>query len=83
MRRGFARSKGEYIFFHSADDFTTPTMVEKTVGMLEKFKEAGFCTSYFSVFNSKDNSYDLGVRKISSSPICMSQMEFAEKCHHG
>ena len=48
---GLAQATGKYVFCAASDDYVLPGFVEKMVGTLEAYPQAGVCSAYFSVVN--------------------------------
>ncbi len=51
LNRGVAISRGDYILFASADDVVLPTLIEKTVPLLERYPEAGLACGDIEALN--------------------------------
>ncbi len=77
MNRGLNEAKSDLICFHSADDMVAPEFFEQTVGMLEKYPEAGLCCSFFSEFRPSTGEVNYGRRNWSIEPRYLSPPELA------
>ena len=51
VRIGVAQATGKYLYCTSSDDYVLPGFVEKLVGTMEAFPQAGVCSAYFSIVN--------------------------------
>jgi hypothetical protein len=49
VRIGLARANGKYLYCAASDDYVLPGFVEKMVGTLEAYPQAGLVSAYFSV----------------------------------
>jgi hypothetical protein len=49
FRIGLSHATGKYVFCAASDDYVLPGFVEKMVGAMEAFPEAGVCSAYFSI----------------------------------
>jgi len=58
MNEGLRQATGEYILFCSADDWIFPTLVERSMALLEQHPSAGLCSSLGRICD--DDGRDLG-----------------------
>jgi glycosyltransferase involved in cell wall biosynthesis len=58
IRQWLANDRSEFIFFAAADDAIFPTLLEKSVALLQKFPSAGVCSAYSRHMDK--NGKDLG-----------------------
>ena len=63
LNRGVSLATGDYVFLPAADDIVLPGLLEKSMALLEKYPQAGICTS-LSLAISVDRR-DLGVLLVS------------------
>jgi len=50
IQRALLAAKGEYVAWASSDDLLLPDFIERSLGVLEQFPEAGLCCSQLAVF---------------------------------
>ncbi|HET6882540.1 MAG TPA: glycosyltransferase [Pirellulales bacterium] len=51
VRIGLSNARGKYVYCVASDDYVLPGFVEKMVGAMEAFPQAGLCSAYFSIVN--------------------------------
>lgn len=80
LNRGVSLATGDYVFLPGADDLVLPGLLAKSMALLEKYPQAGICTS-LSLAISADRR-DLGVLPVSlhaDDPVYLSAQDVARE----
>ncbi len=77
LRTGWKECRGDYVIFSAADDVLCPTLFEKSLSLLARHPEAGFCSTLGRILS--EDGRDLGpyhTPLISEGPCYLSPSEF-------
>ncbi|MFL6244857.1 MAG: glycosyltransferase family 2 protein [Thermoanaerobaculia bacterium] len=80
LNRGVSLATGDYVFLPAADDVVLPELLAKSMAFVEKYPQAGICTS-LSLAISEDRR-DLGVLPVSlhaDEPVYLSAQDVAHE----
>lgn len=83
VRIGLAHAHGKYIFCVASDDYVLPGFVEKMVGAMEAFPQAGLCFAYFSIVDGRTGEIRPNASGWCTQPRYFPPDEIEKRIGHG